>query len=430
MVEKLKLQDFDILGILELKDIQGIEKFVTPIKDEEGRTKSYLSRSKEYYNVKTMSELAICREELQHLLTRECSKRNFVILENMLNCSGKVYFKNFEKYIKYKVQGKDTRNQLIQLIQAQKCLEEDIRNILILLQGNNCIEVDLGNRLPGGDENSEQRPIEMDNKAILYMFAKSLSQAKDPDKVEVVTPGYGGIYIGPMLKAMYGYDYTILLKSKYVEEATKLDHVDVRELTSSQRPFEEGKKVLLLDDNVGTGATLKETKEALVNAGIRNIKMGAVQFNWRNYYRVSVGEKKDIDRFETSDFDIITPINYAGHKLYRNAKNLLLSSGGADYIKYLESKAYRKEFCDLQGAVRRGILCARPTGLELDPEHKTTNQTNLAEDCVILEKYQNSPKTIQNKFARNLIDRIIDETEQLGKNLEIPKSKENLQDEQ
>ena len=165
------------------------------------------------------------------------------------------------------------------------------------------------------------------------MFAKSLSQAKDPDKVEVVTPGYGGIYIGPMLKAMYGYDYTILLKSKYVEEATKLDHVDVRELTSSQRPFEEGKKVLLLDDNVGTGATLKETKEALVNAGIRNIKMGAVQFNWRNYYRVSVGEKKDIDRFETSDFDIITPINYAGHKLYRNAKNLLLSSGGADYIK-------------------------------------------------------------------------------------------------
>ena len=35
MVEKLKLQDFDILGILELKDIQGIEKFVTPIKDEE-----------------------------------------------------------------------------------------------------------------------------------------------------------------------------------------------------------------------------------------------------------------------------------------------------------------------------------------------------------------------------------------------------------
>lgn len=400
MVEKLKLQDFDILGILELKDIQGIEKFVTPIKDEEGRTKSYLSRSKEYYNVKTMSELAICREELQHLLTRECSKRNFVILENMLNCSGKVYFKNFEKYIKYKV------------------------------QGNNCIEVDLGNRLPGGDENSEQRPIEMDNKAILYMFAKSLSQAKDPDKVEVVTPGYGGIYIGPMLKAMYGYDYTNLLKSKYVEEATKLDHVDVRELTSSQRPFEEGKKVLLLDDNVGTGATLKETKEALVNAGIRNIKMGAVQFNWRNYYRVSVGEKKDIDRFETSDFDIITPINYAGHKLYRNAKNLLLSSGGADYIKYLESKAYRKEFCDLQGAVRRGILCARPTGLELDPEHKTPNQTNLAEDCVILEKYQNSPKTIQNKFARNLIDRIIDETEQLGKNLEIPKSKENLQDEQ
>lgn len=28
MVEKLKLQDFDILGILELKDIQGIENLL------------------------------------------------------------------------------------------------------------------------------------------------------------------------------------------------------------------------------------------------------------------------------------------------------------------------------------------------------------------------------------------------------------------
>ena len=429
MEEKLTLQDFDILGIIELKDVQGIEKFVTPIKDENGKTTSYLSRSKEYYNVKTMSELAICREELRNLLTTQFSKRNFVILENMLNCSGKVYFKNFEKYIKYKVQGKDVKTQLIQLEQAKKCLEEDMKNILVLLQGKGLIEINPENRLPGGDENSESRPIEMDNKAILYMFTKSLARSSEKDKVEIVTPGYGGIYIGPMLKAMYGYDYTNLLKSKYVEEATKLDHVDVRELTSSQRPFEEGKRVLLLDDNVGTGATLKETKEALVNAGIRNIKMGAVQFNWRNYYRVSVGEKKDIDRFETSDFDIITPINYAGHKLYRNAKNLLLSSGGAEYIQYLKSKAYKKDFCDLQGAVRRGILCARPTGLELDPEHKTPNQKNLAEDCVILEKYQNSPKAIENSFSKNLINKIITETEQLGNDLEYSNQKENIQDE-
>lgn len=429
MEEKLTLQDFDILGIIELKDVQGIEKFVTPIKDENGKTTSYLSKSKEYYNVKTMSELAICREELRNLLTTQFSKRNFVILENMLNCSGKVYFKNFEKYIKYKVQGKDVKTQLIQLEQAKKCLEEDMKNILVLLQGKGLIEINPENRLPGGDENSESRPIEMDNKAILYMFTKSLARSSEKDKVEIVTPGYGGIYIGPMLKAMYGYDYTNLLKSKYVEEAEKLDHVDVRELTSSQRPFEEGKKVLLLDDNVGTGATLKETKETLEKAGVNNIKMGAVQFNWRNYYRVSVGEKKDIDRFETSDFDIITPINYAGHKLYRNAKNLLLSSGGAEYIQYLKSKAYKKDFCDLQGAVRRGILCARPTGLELDPEHKTPNQKNLAEDCVILEKYQNSPKAIENSFSKNLINKIITETEQLGNDLEYSNQKENIQDE-
>ena len=40
------------------------------------------------------------REELKELLTESPSKRNFVILEYMLNCSAKVYFKKFEEYIK------------------------------------------------------------------------------------------------------------------------------------------------------------------------------------------------------------------------------------------------------------------------------------------------------------------------------------------
>ena len=126
MEEKLSIKDFDIVGIITLNDVDGIEKYVTPVKHE-GKTIKYLSRSKEYYNVKSMTELALEREELKAKLTRELTKKNFVILENMLNCSGKVYFKKFEEYIMGK---KDLRSK-IQLQQAEECLMEDESDKLI-----------------------------------------------------------------------------------------------------------------------------------------------------------------------------------------------------------------------------------------------------------------------------------------------------------
>ena len=98
MDTKLELTDFDLLGIIKLNDVQGIEKYVTPI-IRNGKKEGYLSRSKEYYNVKTMTELALEREELKSkLTTRDLSKRNYVILENMLNCSGKTCWR--EKFSK------------------------------------------------------------------------------------------------------------------------------------------------------------------------------------------------------------------------------------------------------------------------------------------------------------------------------------------
>ena len=56
MDKMIELKDFDILGIIRLKNVNGIEKYVTPILDEKGEVTEYLSRSKEYYNVKSMTE--------------------------------------------------------------------------------------------------------------------------------------------------------------------------------------------------------------------------------------------------------------------------------------------------------------------------------------------------------------------------------------
>lgn len=50
-MEKLELKDFDLLGIIDLQDVSGIETLVTPVVSD-GKITSYLSRSKEYYKIK------------------------------------------------------------------------------------------------------------------------------------------------------------------------------------------------------------------------------------------------------------------------------------------------------------------------------------------------------------------------------------------
>lgn len=400
-MEKLSLRDFDITGIITLNDIEGIEKYVTPVK-ENGKVVNHLSRSKEYYNVKNMTELALEREELKTKLTRELSKRNFVILENMLNCSAKVYFKKVEQYI---TNGKD-ENSKIQLQQAEECLMEDVRNILVILQEKGLIEIDFNKRLPAGEENSTKRAIEMDNKAMLYVFAKTLKMKKEPEEVEVLTPGYGSLYIGPFFKAMYGFDYTNVLKSKYIEDSKCLGEEDISSLMSSDRIFEDNKKVLLLDDNIGTGNTMLELKKQLKEKNITPIALGAVQYNWRNYYRVSTGDKKDIERFEVEDFDIVTPFNYAGHKLYKRAIDMLHSSG-EEYIKYLKSKSYKKEeCCDLKGAVNRALISAQRTNLKLVDGVEVADSHE--ESIPLLEQYKDGPTEIKNPISKKIIKNLLD----------------------
>lgn len=403
-METLSLKDFNILGIITLQDVEGIEKYVTPIIKDRKKI-GYLSRSKEYYNVKTMTELALEREELKQRLTTELSKRNFVILENMINCSAKVYFKKFEEYIKSGKSEIDAE----ELERAKQCLDEDMKNILNIFENRPVVRPNPVNVLPTGDENSEKRSIEMDNKAVLYIFAKSLKRMrKQPDDIEILTPGYGSIYIGPMLKSMYGYDYTTLLRSNYIEESMNLPDINITELMSSDRVSSGTKSVMLLDDNIGTGFTMSDIKEKLKAENIEVFSSGAVQYNWRNYYRISTGQKKDIDRFDPNNFDFLTPLNYAGHKLYKHAIDLLHSSG-EEYVSYLQSKSYRREdMCDLTGSINRGIECSRKSGLELYEDYKIPRSETF-DINEILEEYRHGPKTITNPISRMIIERIIQE---------------------
>ena len=423
MDEKLKLNEFDIVGIIELQDVQGIERYVTPLKRGD-KVEGYLSRSKEYYNVKTMTELALEREELKTKLTSEFSKRNFVILENMLNCSAKVYFRKFEQYI---LSGKNPEYKG-DLAKATDCLNEDMRNVVTILKGKGEFDFDNHSVLPVGTENSQKRPIEMDNKALLYIYAQSLKMKK-PENIEILTPGYGSLYIGPFLKAMYGCDYTHMLKSKYIAETLpESSEVSFKELISGDRIFDENKTLLLLDDNIGTGQTMQEIKSELQKNGINNVLSGAVQFNWINYYRVATGEKKDINRFNVDEFNFISPFNYAGHKLYDHAIDALHSSG-EDYVTYLNSKEYRKEGRnDINGAIARAIICAGRTGLRLSDKYLFPEfNSKIAEGKELLPEYQNGEKEITSPIAKKMIDSIIETCEKTFGRIEDPKEEKDYE---
>ena len=242
-------------------------------------------------------------------------------------------------------------------------------------------------------------------------FLKSLNLKKGLDNIEVLTPGYGSVYIGPFIKEMYGYDFTNLLKSKYIEETTHTDTKTIRSLMSSNRIFEKGKTVLLLDDNIGTGSTMAEIKNKLNRENVDKIISGAIQYNWRNYLRISMGDKKDINRFDVNDFDFVSPLNYAGHKLYSRAINTLHSSG-KEYIQYLNSKSYRqKDYSDLQGALDRGIFYARNAGLEI-AEGRTVPKRTI-EGTEVLKQYKEGPTEITKIRSKQIINNTIKEVDNI-----------------
>ena len=417
MDEKLSILDFDIIGIIKLKDVDGIEKYVTQIGDETipGKTE-YLSRSKEYYNVKTMSELSETREELKSKATREFTKKNFVILENMLNCSAKVYFRKFETYI----ESHKDENKRLEMEEAKRCLLEDTSNLIKILQGKGLITINPGLVLPGGRENSERRNIEMDNKSVIYEFSKVLNKLNiSPNDYEILTPGYGSLYIGPFLKIMHGFNFNNLLKSKYIAETAggSEKFTEIKDLVSDTNFLENDKKILILDDNIGTGETMRDIKQMLPEHKKEQCISGAIQFNWRNYYRVFIGEKKDIEKFDVSEFDIISPLNYAGHKLYEHAINELHDSGEV-YIKYLNSKSYRNGiFSDIEGSIRRTLKSAQKTGLQLsDKNTHFLNLEKLDKEVTIEDKKLKLSAQI---FIDELIDDVyktISETEEISKN--------------
>ena len=323
--EKVNLYEFDSNGIIDLNDNTGVEELVEPLNN--GR---YLSRNASYYEAKTYSELAHERERLSKILTDDISKKNFVILEYLSNASAKVYFEELKKKID---------NQENNVIEAQKCFEEDCTNIVRLFK-NEPLHKPIY-KLPNGDSKILERHIEMDNKQLLYMFCSNLKFSKPK---HILTPGLGSIFVGPMLKSMYGFDYTNILFSLYSKDE-KLRSI------STQKDFEETlsnnlwnttkDELVLIDDNVGSCNTMNTIRKQLKEKG-KNCKFGAIKYNWNFYNQVKHGEL-DHPTFDIGDVDFLTILDDPGYWIMRDSINALKEKGGDAYVDIMEQEGLRQD---------------------------------------------------------------------------------------
>lgn len=323
--QKLCLYEFDSNGLYELDDNSGIEHLVAPLKN--GR---YLSRNSSFYEANTYSELAQQRRELGNILTEDCTKRNFVIIEYLANSSAKVYFEELKK----KIENKENN-----ALEAKKCFEEDCRNIVRFFQNKPLLKP--MNDLIDGEDRILDRHIEMDNKQILYLFCSNLKFEKPK---HVITPGLGSIFVGPMLKNLYGFDYTNILFSLYSKDE-KLRSI------SEQKAFEQlfsndewkntDNELLLIDDNVGSCNTMNTIRSNLKNRG-RDCRFGAIKYNWNFYNQVKHGELEH-PTFDIHAVDFLTIIDDPGYWIMRDSIKELKENGGDAYIQVMKKEGLRQE---------------------------------------------------------------------------------------
>lgn len=450
-MNEVNLREFDIMGVIRLspEEVSGIEKYVTPVLDDDGIPMYYLSRSKEYYNIKSMDELQSMREQLKSKLKRFLNedrikkqsiynRKNYVIVENMLNYSAKSYYAKFEAYCRNN--NEETYNEMEQ---AKRCLLSDCKNLINFFEKSGNIVINSNNILPNGLENSAKRSIEMDNKAILYLFTKGLNlNIKGNKKAEILTPGYGSAYIGPFINVMYGYPYTNIFKSKYINQADTFSkkRTDINTLMSSPRLLNGKKTVLLIDDNVGTGKTMEEISTILKENGVKSVFTGAVQFNWKNYYKVAAGLKTGIDRFEIGDFDILSPFNYPGHKILKYSVDTLCSSGRS-YEEYLESQSYNRN--DVEESILVGMVWAHMANVGLtniisrEEVAYTANDDKTiemlfgnedAKDILKKEQIQGAYRKLQNQITKKKSQETLDNIIQCVINMDEITMKKDLEE--
>lgn len=334
----------------------------------------FLSRNSSYYADSTYSELAMQRTQLKNNLTEDLSKKNFVILEYLSNSSAKIYFEELKK----KVEGKENRAE-----EAKKCLEEDCDNIVRFFE-NKPLRKPIYD-LPEGDSRVLSRHIEMDNKQILYLFCSSLNFKKPK---HIITPGLGSIFVGPILKSMYGFEYTNVLFSLYSKDESLrriTTQMTFDNLFSNDSWRNTTSELILIDDNVGSCNTMNTIRRELQERG-KNCKFGAIKYNWDFYNKVKKGELEH-PTFNVKEVDFLSILDDPGYWIMRDSIQALKVEGGDSYVAVMQKEGFRQEgISDIEALMKLAEKYSKLAEIDLYDEESDKIKKSSAVLCENLRK--------------------------------------------
>ena len=334
------LRRTDILGIFDM-DVtdSSVIPYLTEFKDR------FLSRNyQEYYVFYSKEDLIRRREKLVNLLLKRSNlsiSEKYVILDNILNISARLYYLSIVTSIK-------TQNSAV-VRDIYRTFVSDITNYINFIEGLD-FDFNFGSFRDFDGLTSSQESmllekkcqIELDNKIHLFNYLKGLNNVIDESGLKnyaFVTPGFGSLYIGPFLTAMYGSSCTNILYSQY--KKTGIEEIDTRsssELLVADPTLLNGKKIILIDDNMGTGLTLKNIRSLLDKENHHVVLSGAYQYTFDRLQEFFI-KSRDQEVFDPTSVDLLSPFNYPRHQINETAKEKLGVSG-EEYVNYLRKFGY------------------------------------------------------------------------------------------
>lgn len=334
----------DVLGVFELNpNSSSIIPYITNIDGN-----NYLSRNYEqYYIFEDEKDLLSRRDVLINILLRDnnlTQDEKYILLENIMNISARIYYLSCIN----NVIDKNNQNYL----ENQGCFVNDITNFINFINGVN-IDMTFNTFKETNysfdvfDILSKKKQIELDNKIFVYNYVRllnSILKKLDIRKYLIVTPGFGSMYLGPFMSAMYNIDFCNLLYSQYKKTGIiKIDNWSNIFYLVTNNEIIKKQKLILLDDNIGTGTTMKKIREELEKHGYNICLCGAYQYTFDRLQEYSI-KSRNQELFNPLEIDLLTPINYPRHQIIETAVAKLSISAG-DYIDYLKMFGYHSNNC-------------------------------------------------------------------------------------
>jgi len=363
---------FDYLGLLYLspnkilsfdKKIDRLNRILT-IGEER-----VLSRNREFYTNMSLSDIFSLDEfiyDLYHELVVEKGKHEettflktiFSVLEQRINIGLKLYYSHFESGIKNN--GIDIEEHDI----IKRRLENDYASLISIMHGQIPEELDktlFRNKINNGFS-IEGRLIEMDNKYLLFSRMRDLWLQED-ELNKVCSPMLGGIQIPFMLEATYNFLNNLFDKEVAIPECFHIiygehDNIEYgkivrdKNLTLEQklksiRPKNlgsvfEGDRIVILDDNTGTGETLRNLRK-LFKEVYGQVDFGFIELSWKYLDDINSGKRAG-KCFSVDEVKYPTFRNYRHHTILDSLVSAINKSDPEEYYRKLKGLGFQNGY--------------------------------------------------------------------------------------